>query len=446
MKLDILKGTTSRIIEVFIQDSSSTVGAGLTGVAFGDITAYYALNGAAGGATVHTPATMTIGTWASGGFVEKDATNMPGVYQLGVFDAALTGADSVIIMLKGATNMAPVVLEIQLTDYDPYDAVRMGMTSLPNAVVDGAGGLVTSAGGATGIDDLATPTNITAGTIATVTDLTNLPSIPANWLTAAGINASALDGKGDWNVGKTGYALSGIGADLILKSSTFALAMADAIWDELLAGHVTADSAGLLLNDWQDGGRLDLILDIIAADVVNIDGAAMRGTDSAALASVLGALTDAAVDGDPTSTDTVMQYIKQLVNVLVGTAGVVAYPTAAAPGNGVNLAEVLRSIYDDTNSLDGTKIPDTISLAAINAEVDTALDTAISELGVGLPTATPTVRTGIMLGYMALRNQLIVQTSGTDALEIYNDAGTKIASKALTDDGSDYTEAKMISG
>jgi len=39
------------------------------------------------------------------------------------------------------------------------------------------------------------------------------------------------------------------------------------------------------LTDWTNGGRLDLILDIVAADVVNIDGAAMRGTDSAALAA-----------------------------------------------------------------------------------------------------------------------------------------------------------------
>ncbi len=124
MKLDILKGTTSRIVEVFIQDSSSTVGAGLTGLAWNtaSLTAYYTLNGAAGGATVHTLATMTIGTWASGGFVEKDATNMPGWYQLGVFNAALTGADSVGIMLKGAANMAPLVMEIQLVDYDPYAA------------------------------------------------------------------------------------------------------------------------------------------------------------------------------------------------------------------------------------------------------------------------------------------------------------------------------------
>ena len=36
-----------------------------------------------------------------------------------------------------------------------------------------------------------------------------------------------------------------------------------------------------LQGDWVNGGRLDLILDTVAADVVNIDGAAMRGTDGA---------------------------------------------------------------------------------------------------------------------------------------------------------------------
>ena len=44
--------------------------------------------------------------------------------------------------------------------------------------------------------------------VATVTNLTNLPAITANWLTAAGIAASALDGKGDWNIGKTSYSLT----------------------------------------------------------------------------------------------------------------------------------------------------------------------------------------------------------------------------------------------
>jgi hypothetical protein len=48
----------------------------------------------------------------------------------------------------------------------------------------------------------------TGVTIPTVTTLTNLPAITSNWLTAAGIAASALNGKGDWNVGKTGYSLT----------------------------------------------------------------------------------------------------------------------------------------------------------------------------------------------------------------------------------------------
>ena len=79
----------------------------------------------------------------------------------------------------------------------------------------------------------------------------------------------------------------------------------------------------------------------------------------------------------------------------------------------------------------------------VSDQIEAALDAAISELGVGAPTATPSIRTGIMLMYMALRNKLVVNTSGTDELQIHNDAGTKIAGKLLTDDGSDYTEAEM---
>jgi len=79
----------------------------------------------------------------------------------------------------------------------------------------------------------------------------------------------------------------------------------------------------------------------------------MRGTDSAALATVLGGLTDAAADGDPTSTDTLMQYTKQLVNVLVGTTGIVTFPSENAPSNNISLAEVIRAIYNDVTGLNG---------------------------------------------------------------------------------------------
>jgi len=47
-----------------------------------------------------------------------------------------------------------------------------------------------------------------SGSVGSVTAAITLPSIPTNWITAAGINASALNGKGDGNIGKTGYSLT----------------------------------------------------------------------------------------------------------------------------------------------------------------------------------------------------------------------------------------------
>lgn len=129
MKLAVVKGLTSKLLHVFIADAGVTTGAGLTGLVYNSagLTAYYYREGAAS-ATSITLATMTVGTWASGGFKEIDATNMPGLYQIGVPDAALaSGANSVAVLLKGAANMVPVVLEIELVAVD-------WQTTIPAAV------------------------------------------------------------------------------------------------------------------------------------------------------------------------------------------------------------------------------------------------------------------------------------------------------------------------
>jgi hypothetical protein len=81
-------------------------------------------------------------------------------------------------------------------------------------------------------------------------DTNELQTNQGAWLTATGFSThSAAD---IWSVAtraltdKSGFALSATGANLILKDSTFALAMADAIWDEILSGatHNIAGSAG----------------------------------------------------------------------------------------------------------------------------------------------------------------------------------------------------------
>src|SRR5207253_749481 len=64
------------------------------------------------------------------------------------------------------------------------------------------------------------------------------------------------------------------------------------------------------------------------------------------LEAILGALNAAAATGDPGTTVTLIAYLKQLVNILIGSAGVATFPASGAPANAVSLAEVIRKIYD----------------------------------------------------------------------------------------------------
>jgi hypothetical protein len=143
-KASRLAGATSNIFLVFISDSSSTVGAGKTGLLFNtsSLVGYYKRSNGTAAVQITMATITTLGTFATGGFKEVDATNMPGIYEVHVPDAAFaSGAKNVVIMYKGAANMAPCVLEIELTATDNQDAVRGGMTALPNANAGASGGL-----------------------------------------------------------------------------------------------------------------------------------------------------------------------------------------------------------------------------------------------------------------------------------------------------------------
>jgi|SRR5579859_4771348 len=110
-------GATSVLVDIFLQDSSSTTGAGLTGLTFSSsgLTAYYHRN-ADNASVAITLATMTLGTWATGGFIVVDGTNMPGLYQIGVPNAAFAAGSSteVTLFIKGATNLAPKAYKIPI--------------------------------------------------------------------------------------------------------------------------------------------------------------------------------------------------------------------------------------------------------------------------------------------------------------------------------------------
>ena len=114
MSVTFLAGATSQSVDVFLKESSSTVGAGLAGLVYNtaSLTAYYRI-GATGTATAITLATQTVGgAWSSGGFVEIDATNTKGLYRLDIPDAVLASAALVTIYVQGAANLAPTPLRI----------------------------------------------------------------------------------------------------------------------------------------------------------------------------------------------------------------------------------------------------------------------------------------------------------------------------------------------
>lgn len=115
-------GATSVCFDVFVSDSSSSTGAGLTGLVYnsGSLTCYYHRRGASS-ATSISLASSTLGTYTSGAFKEISSSNMPGQYEFCVPDAALAiGATDVMFECKGATNMAPMNLRVNLKSANSF--------------------------------------------------------------------------------------------------------------------------------------------------------------------------------------------------------------------------------------------------------------------------------------------------------------------------------------
>jgi hypothetical protein len=176
-KCEIVAGSTDQTIDVFIQDSSVTTGAGLTGLVYNtsNLVCYYR-KGATGTPTALSLATQTVGgAHSDGGFVAVDGTNCPGQYRLDLSDTIIATAGRVTLYLKGATNMAPCLVEIEVVAVNKYDAVRGGMTSLSTDPFATWSALLATAA------NLATLTSYVDTEVAAIKAKTdNLPSDPAD--------------------------------------------------------------------------------------------------------------------------------------------------------------------------------------------------------------------------------------------------------------------------
>lgn len=271
MKLSKKAGETSVILQVFIQDSAQSDGRGLAGLVFNSagLTAYFHREGDTA-ATQITLVTMTLGAFTSGGFKEIDAVNMKGWYQFCPPDEAVAaGAKSVGIHLAGAANMAPLPIELQLVGYDPNDGVRLGLTALPNAAAEAAGGLYTRGSGAGQINQTAN------GQIDA-----NVAAIVNGVISAAKFAAGAFDAV--WTV--TTRTLTSFGSLVADTASAVAAALASSLSAIFAAAGTAATEA---TNAAADTAAMRPIIET-SLDVV-LSSRAASGVQDANLVQIQGA-------------------------------------------------------------------------------------------------------------------------------------------------------------
>lgn len=357
----IKKGATSQSVYLVALDSTSTTGGRKTGLLFNTagLTAYYVRN--QGSATAITLATLAAANsaYSAGGFKEVDATNMPGVYRLDVPDAAFaSGADSVVVTVKGATGMVQADVEVQLTGVDLQDATAMGVSRIDAAISSrmatftlptNFSALAITAGGA-----------VTVGTNNDKTGYSLTQAFPANFsalsITAAGrVDVAAVSGTAQTarDLGanldvavSTRLASASYTAPLDAAGTRSAVGLASANLDTQLgtiAGYIDTEIGTLQTTATAIKAKTDNLPAAPAAtgDAMALTAAAVDAVWDEATAGHAGAgttgkaLTDAGSAGDPWGTSIPGAYS-------AGTAGYIL---------GTNLDAVLSAVKAKTDNL-----------------------------------------------------------------------------------------------
>ncbi len=233
----IKTGSSDKSVDLYIIDS--TDGTPETGVTYDEsgIDLKYRREGAVvQSITEQTLASLST-AHADGGFLEIGN----GSYRFDVPDAAWASGATKVTIFGTITGMVVLPVEVQLVAHDLNDNIRLGLTALPPAAANAAGGLVISSAGGLDIDTkLANTNEVTAARMATLTD----------WIDAGRLD-TILDG---------------------IKSVTDSLPDSGAL--TTLITHLTDIKGTSFAKDTHS------LTDIIT-DVTGLDGDAMRGTNSA---------------------------------------------------------------------------------------------------------------------------------------------------------------------
>jgi len=235
-------GLTSVSLPVFIADTSSTTGGGLSGVtsASSGLVLEYRRAGQSTWTSVTPQAGKTLGSYLSGGIVADGS--LSGAYEVDFPDAAFaSGARMVVCRVRGVANMLAVLIEIELDAVD-YQVDAFGAIKPTTA----GRTLDVSAGGEAGIDlaNVGSPTttvNLSGVTIKTATDVETDTQDIQNRLPAALVDGRIValaQAVGD----KTGYTAT-ISDKTGFKLASDGLALVTA-WTVGITGNLTGNVTG----------------------------------------------------------------------------------------------------------------------------------------------------------------------------------------------------------
>ena len=250
----------------------------------------------------------------------------------------------------------------------------------------------------TGFNDIAATAIVSSGAIttsggavSTVTTLTNLPAITANWLTATGINADAFTAA---------KFAADVGAEF-----------AAATWRDAVAADFTqAGSIGLSVMNGVALGT-GLTVASVSGSVGSVTGAV--GSVTGAVGSVTGAV--GSVTGN-------------VGGNVVGTVASVVGAVGSVTGNvGGNVVGTVGSVVTKTG----------YELAA------TGLDLVLVSDLAGVPTSTAKATDALAFVFMSVRNARVTN-SATGEDTVANNAGAVIATAPVSDSGTAFTKGKYV--
>lgn len=149
-------GATNRSHPFYIPDSSVTTGKGKTGLTAADLTVSFT-RFETDNDVVFTDVTSSLSdlsaltdSHSDWGVKEISSTKQPGLYRLDIADEVFaSGAWTAVVYVCLTSGLAAATpIEFELVAYDPLDGTRLGLTALPPAAADAAGGLpISDAGG-----------------------------------------------------------------------------------------------------------------------------------------------------------------------------------------------------------------------------------------------------------------------------------------------------------